>query len=340
MEHLSQDAVRTFLNLRLAQLDGFSSSDLTEPELMEATAWLEDQEVKTMFAWMEPNGDTKQLVQFTSRSAEGEAASSAEARLPAPIRSGAVKEFVYFFKRDPSQITSSTLNEQILFGCNRGPLLDSLLNQMNNIYVPVALAEHGWPDNVRKEFTSQVQNFMLTVTAMTHQGKGSTVLYIPQDNFANLEVASKDKDVVQRLKVALIHWHRQIKEVTTQQDSANEGENNGPLDEIEFWNARDKNLSRLHEQLQSKKLQEILTVLEHAKSGWLKKFRALEEDIKNGSSEAKENLRFLNFLKEPCEKLAAATPPEIPAILPELLNYVRGWPFQFGLGLTGIECCV
>ena len=25
-------------------------------------------QVKTMFAWMEPNGDTKQLVQFTSRS--------------------------------------------------------------------------------------------------------------------------------------------------------------------------------------------------------------------------------------------------------------------------------
>eukprot|EP00438_Fugacium_kawagutii_P007473 Skav230098 [mRNA] locus=scaffold283:76783:78654:- [translate_table: standard] len=51
---------------------------------------------------------------------------------------------------------------------------------------------------------------------------------------------------------------------------------------------RSWNLSRLHEQLQSKKLQEILTVLEHAKSGWLKKFRALEEDIKNGSIEAKE----------------------------------------------------
>lgn len=27
------------------------------------------------------------------------------------------------------------------------------------------------------------------------------------------------------------------------EDSANEGENNGPLDEIEFWNARDKSLS-------------------------------------------------------------------------------------------------
>ena len=30
---------------------------------------------------------------------------------------------------------------------------------MNNVYVPVALAEHGWPDNVRKDFTSQVQGY-------------------------------------------------------------------------------------------------------------------------------------------------------------------------------------
>ena len=44
----------------------------------------------------------------------------------------------------------------------------------------------------RQEFTSQVQNFMLTVTAMTHQGKGSTVLYIPQDmgEHALLEVST------------------------------------------------------------------------------------------------------------------------------------------------------
>lgn len=64
----------------------------------------------------------------------------------------------------------------------RGDLLDQLLNLMNNVYVPVALTDHGWPDNVRKEFTSQVQKFMSTVTEMTHMAKGKTVLYIPQEN--------------------------------------------------------------------------------------------------------------------------------------------------------------
>lgn len=31
-----QDAVRTYFSLRLAQLEGFESSDFTEPEIMEA----------------------------------------------------------------------------------------------------------------------------------------------------------------------------------------------------------------------------------------------------------------------------------------------------------------
>eukprot|EP00971_Amphidinium_carterae_P218624 4339332-Amphidinium_carterae.1 len=42
--------------------------------------------------------------------------------------------------------------------------------------------------------TSQVQKFMSTLTEMAHQGKGNTVLYIPQDNFSSIEAVSKDKD--------------------------------------------------------------------------------------------------------------------------------------------------
>ena len=68
-------------------------------------------------------------------------------------------------------------------------------------------------------------------------------------------------------------------------------EGNFLVEKLQSMDVTPRNLSRLHEQLQSKKLQEILTVLEHAKSGWLKKFRALEEDIKNGSIEAKDHVQ-------------------------------------------------
>lgn len=263
-------------------------------------------------------------LRFTTMSNKSESEGRVQDRLPVPIRQGVVSEFMYFYKRDPSTPCNlSNMNTMVMFGCSRGDLLDNLLELMNHVYVPVSLAHHGWPDNVKKDFTSQVQKFMSTVTEMHAQGKGRTVLYIPQDNFTNLEAAAKDKDIVQRLEMALIYWTRQIKEVTTQQDSAAEGEHSGPLDEIEFWQCRDSNLSRLHDQLQSAKLQRLLSILELAKSAYLKEFRSLEERIKNGSIEAKENLKFLSFLREPCEKLSMATPPEIPAILPNLLNYVR-----------------
>lgn len=49
----------------------------------------------------------------------------------------------------------------------------------------------------------------------------------------------------------------------------------------------------------------------------------MENDIKAGTIEAKDNLRWLSFLREPCEKLAGASPPEIPGILPTVLNFVR-----------------
>jgi dynein heavy chain len=320
MEHLPPDAVRAFFVDRM-QLPGFfGGRHWQEAHHNKAAEWLEDPEQKALYVWMQEDA----LV-LSSMSRKGEAESRVQDRLPPPILQGAVQEFMYFFKRDPgAQITEANLRESVVFGLSRGDLLDGLVAQMNNIYVPVALLEHGWPDNVRKDFTSQVQKFMATVTEMTYQAKGKTVLYIPQDSFTNLEIAAKDKDIVQRLEMALIHWTRQIKEVTTQQDSMQEGDgNNGPLDEIRFWEARDNNLSRLHEQLQSSKLQRILTILEMAKSQYLKSFRSLENDIRAGSIEAKENLRFLQFLEEPCQQLAAAAPPEIPAILPAILNYVR-----------------
>ena len=79
------------------------------------------------------------------------------------------------------------------------------------------------------------------------------------------EAVSKDKNIIPRLEASLIHWTRQIKEVTSAQQESGSNETNedsGPLDEIEFWRARDVDLSRLRKQLQSEELQRVLQVLE------------------------------------------------------------------------------
>jgi len=208
-----------------------------------------------------------------------------------------------------------------------GDLVAGLLRNMNSVFVPMSRLDHSWPENVRKDFMAQIQKYMSNITEMSNQAKGMTVLYIPQDDLSDPEAVAKDKNLIPRLEASLIHWTRQIKEITSsQQESAGsnaDNENAGPLDEIEFWRARDLDLSRLHLQLQSKELQQVLQVLEIAKSSYLRHFRLLEKDIQDGSLEARENLRFLNILKDPCEVLSGLTPVEIPPQLPHLLNIVR-----------------
>jgi dynein heavy chain len=45
--------------------------------------------------------------------------------------------------------------------------------------------------------------------------------------------------------------------------------------------------------------------------------------LQEGMREAKSNIEFLQILKEPCDKLDETTSPDIPKIIPELLQTVR-----------------
>ena len=96
-----------------------------------------------------------------------------------------------------------------------------------------------------------------------------------------------------------------------------------PLDEIKHWRTRTFNLSFIHSQLEKPELKRIIEVLEMNDSSNLKNFKNLAKLIKKGSEEANDNLRFLQKLQDPCQKLEAAEPKNIPKILPEILNCVR-----------------
>ena len=67
----------------------------------------------------------------------------------------------------------------------------------------------------------------------------------------------------------------------------------------------------------------MVKVLEMAKSSYLGPFETLSKRIKEGSEEAENNLKFLELITEPCQKLAEAGPANIPTILPELLHCIR-----------------
>jgi len=117
------------------------------------------------------------------------------------------KKLLYFI-RDPAKfLTPENLSESVQYGVLQSNLVESIYGIMSNVYLPSMLKEESWPDTVKKQFTGQLHKFMASLTEVTYERKGKTLLYIPQETTDK----KKDKDLIQRLESILIHWTRQVK---------------------------------------------------------------------------------------------------------------------------------
>ncbi len=136
--------------------------------------------------------------------------------------------------------------------------MKGLLSSMNNTFIPSFMKENSWPENVKKEFLGQLHKFMSYLTENAYQNEGYTELYIPNEDLDDLEAAQQDKELTHRLEQTLNHWYNQIKEVVYNQDSQQDNENAGPLDEIAYWRNRKNNLQYIYEQLEKPELKRII----------------------------------------------------------------------------------
>ena len=81
-------------------------------------------------------------------------------------------QVAYFIKKKRSEkITMDNINESIIAGVCDGDPLDQLLSMMNEA-CPKLLGENEWPDNVKKEFVSNLHNFMAIITEASYVAKG------------------------------------------------------------------------------------------------------------------------------------------------------------------------
>lgn len=181
-----------------------------------------------------------------------------------------------------------------------------------------------WPDSIKNDFASQLHRFLATLTDIRWRMEGITKLYIPKEGLdIPIEQAAKDKELVQRLESAMVHWCRQLKDVSHSQDASIVDENSGPLEEIEFWKARSQDLLGISQQLDQQSIKQITQILRIAKSSYLPQFIKLAEQLQSNTKRADNNLSFLLALKDPCHELADAKPNEIPKILPKIVSLIR-----------------
>ncbi|VDD80599.1 unnamed protein product [Mesocestoides corti] len=223
-----------------------------------------------------------------------------------------------------NEITSENFVRTVLNGSVIGQGIESLLRVMASVYAPTFFFNESWPDSIKNDFALQLHRFMSALTDTRWKLNAKTVLYVPHEGLKlPSAVEAKNKDLVSRLEMIVIHWTRQIKEVLNSQSALDEDEGTGPLNEIEYWKNRCDDLTGIGKQLDNKNIIKIVQILTIAKSSYITAFIRLSEEIKKNSSEAQDNLKFLLTMKDICITLSDLTPDEIPPILPQIINQIR-----------------
>ncbi len=180
------------------------------------------------------------------------------------------------------------------------------------------------------ELCGNYHRVMATLTDTVYSPDSMTVLYCPEFEVGGTaETPIVHKDHVQIMESIVIHWTSQIKDVVNSNDSSADMETSGPLEEIEFWKGRAKDLLGLQEQLGKANVKKIVDVLFHSKSNYIGPFRLLTEQIVNKAAQANDNLKYLESIREQCTALHTVDAPQISSVLPDLINRIRLiWSFS------------
>ncbi|TPP50205.1 Dynein heavy chain and region D6 of dynein motor family protein [Leishmania donovani] len=241
---------------------------------------------------------------------------------------GASTDVLYFVRLDAEKpLLRETLENYVMWGTFRGNyLLDSFLRTVRQTILPTFL-HNQWPTSIKKDVHTALHRFMATVVEDVNSLKGQTVLYVPGDLAAGAKSDTyADHELVQRYEATVIHWTRQIKAVVSQRDTASTDDEGhaGPLEEIQYWRARARDLGSIRLQLNRDDVAAVVKVLKDAKSFYyLEPFLGLRTDIERGTEEAYDNLRYLCTLIEPCERLAKAELRDIPHLVQDVLKNVQ-----------------
>ncbi|XP_054907024.1 dynein axonemal heavy chain 2 isoform X1 [Poeciliopsis prolifica] len=242
-------------------------------------------------------------------------------RTPPP---GEAIEGQFYISRTPGAIiTEENFDLVVQFDTMRDDPLRVLLHYMTSLHsIPVAYS--SYKKKVKDEYSRDMHYFISCLTDDLYKKVERTVLYIPVEGLlCSAEEASKDKKLVNRMEITIIHWTDQIKELLNIQETVDKREHCGPLQEIEFWKSLSTKLLEISNQLQKPGVKHIQKIVHLAKSLYLQRFQELAAEIQECSVQAESNLTFLSILKKPCEELAHLKPQQIASKLRHIVLLIR-----------------
>ncbi|KAL3314784.1 hypothetical protein Ciccas_006590 [Cichlidogyrus casuarinus] len=221
-------------------------------------------------------------------------------------------------------LTEKNFSTYVKYGNLNGSILESFLRSMQGVFVPVTLNKIQWPTNIKADYMLNLQRFMSALVDFRWRENGKTVLYLPHElENVTISDALRDKNLITRCEIVLIHWTKQIKEVLGNHNGQLGERSGGPLQEIDFWKMRAEDMAGITVQLNKPIIDKITTTLRTAKSAYVHAFLQLSEEILLNNKRAKSNLKFLETLSNVIYNLMDSKPSEVAAHLQPIISRIR-----------------
>ncbi|XP_064007907.1 dynein axonemal heavy chain 9-like [Pogoniulus pusillus] len=207
--------------------------------------------------------------------------------------------------------------------------------QQEEVIVPILTNKNnhqGWPKVVSQDLTRHVHKLRSTVFKVLGQVKGKTLLPLPagSEGIEDIDLGSEkclelvDKSLVRAAESAILDWSCQIQE-TLKKESLEpllQGRNPNPKVELEFWKSRCEDLECIYHQLRTRRVRNMLGVLERVESSYVPVFKAVLMDVEAALSEAQDIHLHLAPLRRHLEGIEAVEFSKVKPLLLPLLHVV------------------
>lgn len=224
------------------------------------------------------------------------------------------RKAVYFLKSsnvtDPIRKVEE-LKQEIVCGEISESTLQSLSLLSHEVIYPLLsnpANRADWSGPTSKEVMLKFSAFLASLHMAVGQSKGQTLLPPPPPEAFDEDSIPQEKERVHLLETCVIQWHTKIQQVlsTDPEDKIKQGAQPDPLDEIDFWTAKARDLTSLNDQLKSERMRIVLDILRELKSPIGAQFSKVAAEVVVARDEAAENTRFLRILKQYFDKLRNA----------------------------------
>ena len=249
-----------------------------------------------------------------------------------------------FFCRDKNDvpITMKNIAEELRFGSFRVPgeestggVLTGLNRFLRTIYNPTLKAMRNW-GQIEKD-SHHIAEFLVNMTGMAsfleavqtnleqrvvlkQNEELSTHLMTPREVIA----AAANPELVEQAEELVLSWCKQMETVLVQSEQMRkEGDDTGPLAELEHWRHLTTKFNDMVEQIRSEPVQMVLQVLIQSKSKVFKAWRDIDMRVTDAANESRDNLKFLYSLEKFCRPLYASNPVAMREALPSLIGAIR-----------------